>query len=117
MKTSKFLLAFVLLFAATASSMVWAHGHARVGIYVGTPFFWPGYYAAPYPYYGYGPYYNTTTVITQPAPVYIEQAPAPGPAPAPRGSSNSWYYCSNPDGYYPYIKECPAGWQRVAPQP
>jgi hypothetical protein len=114
MKMVKVILAFMFLFASTAGNMAWAHGgHAHVGVYFGGPVFWPWYYSAPY----YGPAYNTTTVITQPAPVYIEQTPGPAPALAPSSSSNSWYYCNNPDGYYPYVKECPAGWQRVAPQP
>jgi hypothetical protein len=121
MKTNKLVLAFVFLLASAAGNMAWAHGHAHVGIYFGGPVFWPGYYSAPYygPYYSpyYGPSYNTTTIITEPAPVYIEQAPRPAPAPAPSSSSNSWYYCNNPDGYYPYVKDCPSGWQRVAPQP
>ena len=111
MKTLKFTLAFIFLLASTAGNMAWAHGHAHVGVYFGGPVFWPWYYPGPY----YGPSYNTTTIITQPAPVYIEQAPGPAPAPVP--SSNAWYYCNNPDGYYPYVKECPTGWQRVAPQP
>lgn len=108
MKTVKFILAFAFLLASTAGNAAWAYGHAHVGVYFGGPIFWPGYYPAPY----YGPYYNSTTVIAQP-PVYIEQAPGP----APTSSSNSWYYCNNPDGYYPYVKECPSGWQRVAPHP
>jgi hypothetical protein len=24
-----------------------------------------------------------------------------------------WYYCPNPEGYYPYVKSCPNGWMRV----
>jgi hypothetical protein len=24
-----------------------------------------------------------------------------------------WYYCPNPQGYYPYIKNCPNGWMKV----
>jgi hypothetical protein len=24
-----------------------------------------------------------------------------------------WYYCPNPEGYYPYVKSCPIGWMRV----
>jgi hypothetical protein len=27
----------------------------------------------------------------------------------------TWYYCSNPQGYYPYIKNCPGGWLTVVP--
>jgi hypothetical protein len=28
-----------------------------------------------------------------------------------------WYFCKSAKGYYPYIKECPEGWQKVLPQP
>jgi hypothetical protein len=28
-----------------------------------------------------------------------------------------WYYCRKPEGYYPYIKACPGGWQTVPAQP
>jgi hypothetical protein len=28
-------------------------------------------------------------------------------------SSQIWYYCSDPVGYYPYITQCYAGWQAV----
>jgi len=29
----------------------------------------------------------------------------------------AWYYCPESKAYYPYVKECPGGWQQVAPQP
>jgi hypothetical protein len=71
-----------------------------------------GFYGWPYsyPYYSYPP-----TVITVPVtpPVYIQQSP-PATQQYPSGY---WYYCNNPDGYYPYIKECPNGWQQVEPRP
>jgi hypothetical protein len=28
-----------------------------------------------------------------------------------------WYYCQNPQGYYPYVKSCPGGWTQVEPKP
>jgi hypothetical protein len=28
-----------------------------------------------------------------------------------------WYYCQNPQGYYPYVKQCPNGWMKVVPSP
>jgi hypothetical protein len=28
-------------------------------------------------------------------------------------SSQTWYYCSNPAGYYPYVAQCNTGWQPV----
>lgn len=72
------------------------------------------YYSPPYPYYAYPP----VAVVPQPPSVYIEhgssqqayQQPAPQPG-------YYWYHCNNPDGYYPYVKECPSGWQKVSPQP
>jgi|SRR5215472_15957583 len=27
--------------------------------------------------------------------------------------SQTWYYCSDPAGYYPYVAECNTGWQAV----
>ena len=35
----------------------------------------------------------------------------------PQPQTNYWYYCQDPEGYYPDINECPDGWQQVAPQP
>jgi hypothetical protein len=70
-----------------------------------------GYYGGYYsPYYGY-----PSTVITVPVtpPVYIQQTP---PA-AQQNPSGYWYYCNSPQGYYPYIKQCPSGWQQVEPTP
>lgn len=118
------------------------HFHGNVGVYVGPGFgpgwgpgwgpgFGPGwgpryprpYYYDPY-YYGYAP----PPVIIAPAPqppVYIEQTPsvdnpqlqAPPPQSAAPAQDNYWYHCAKPEGYYPYVKECAQGWQRVAPQP
>jgi hypothetical protein len=28
-------------------------------------------------------------------------------------SSQTWYYCSDPAGYYPYVTQCNTGWQPV----
>jgi hypothetical protein len=28
-----------------------------------------------------------------------------------------WAYCQNPEGYYPYVQECPGGWLAVVPTP
>ena len=67
-----------------------------------------GYYGSPY--YAYPP--AVVTVPTAP-PVYIQQTP---PA-AQQNPSGFWYYCNNPQGYYPYVKQCPGGWQQVAPTP
>jgi hypothetical protein len=29
-------------------------------------------------------------------------------------ASQTWYYCSDPAGYYPYVTQCNNGWQAVA---
>jgi hypothetical protein len=91
------------------------HGVHHRGYYGGTRVFiggwWgPSYtypYPCPYPY----PYYATPPVVIQQQPQeYIQQGAAPP-------QQNYWYYCQNPQGYYPYIKECPTGWLQVVPQP
>ena len=114
MKSTKIisvLLALGLLFMADGA---WAH-RARVGVYFGpSVMFGPAWYPSPY-YYPPAP-----VIITQPAPppVYIEQAPAVEAAPAaPAPQPSYWYYCKHSKGYYPYVKECPEGWQKVLPQP
>jgi hypothetical protein len=67
-------------------------------------------------YYGGGYYgYPSTTIVTVPVtpPVYIQQA-----APViQQNPSGYWYYCNSPQGYYPYIQQCPNGWQQVEPTP
>ena len=121
MKLTKMTFTLVLILAGIlASGPVLARGHGRVhfGVFVGGPVFWPGYYYPP-PYY-YPPYYPAyyPPVITVPAspPTYIEQGGAQT-APAPSSQTNWWYYCADAKAYYPYVKDCPAGWQRVSPQP
>ena len=82
----------------------------RVGVYLGAPFydpFWPMFPYYSYPYY-YPPY-------PYPAPGYpeIAQTPtAPETAPAP-----AWYYCDDPQGYYPYVRSCNHAWQPVPAEP
>lgn len=54
---------------------------------------------------------NIPPVWIAPAPTYIERSSPVEPA-APVW----WYWCADARTYYPYVKECPGGWQRVAPQ-
>jgi hypothetical protein len=35
----------------------------------------------------------------------------------PSPPANWWYYCRSSGAYYPYVKYCPSGWERVMPQP
>ena len=117
MKTMKKILPLLLLAAGAAfAAPALADGHVRFGISIGVPLWGPGYYAPGYyePYYyppAYPYYYPPATVVVPTQPQrYIEQAP--------QASADSfWYYCADSKAYYPYVKDCPAGWQRVSPTP
>ncbi len=68
-------------------------------------------------HHGFGGHYGfrgppIVAVPSSPA-VYIEQ----GSGQTAAQQAFFWYYCSSPEGYYPYVKDCPQRWQRVAPQP
>jgi hypothetical protein len=109
-KQAAFILGAVMMgMLASAPALAWHHGgaHVRFGVVIGGPFYPWGYYP-PYPYYPYPP-----AVVTVPVtpPTYIEKGDAQAQP------SGTWYYCAASRTYYPYVKECPAGWQRVAPQP
>ena len=76
------------------------------------------------PAYGYAPGYGYAAnygypVAAVPAapPVYIQQQEVAQVPPQARAAANYWHYCRNPEGYYPYVKNCPDGWMQVAPQP
>jgi hypothetical protein len=95
-----------ILLGAAASAPVFAWGHTRFsfGVVVGAPFY-PWYYP---PYYYYPP-----AVVAVPAKptTYVEREGSHAAAP-----QQYWYYCEASKTYYPYVKECPAGWLRVVPQ-
>ncbi len=101
-----------LLFAAMGSALALANGHVRWGVSIGVPLFPPAYYY-PAPAYYYPPYYPPVAAPAAPT-AYVEQSAPPQAAP---DQSSWWYYCADSRAYYPYVKECPGGWQRVAPQP
>src|SRR5689334_23682424 len=100
------------------------HGGARVGVFVGSPFYpyyYPRYYYPPYAYYPPYTYYPPAVAVPAPAPasppVYIEQsAPASGSAAPSQSGPAYWYYCQDARAYYPYVQKCPSQWQQVVPQ-
>jgi hypothetical protein len=66
-----------------------------------------------YPYYSYYPYYP----YYYPAPAAaVEEEPQVYSQPEEQ-ESDYWYYCQDPQGYYPYVQSCPGGWMKVVPQP
>lgn len=87
------------------------HRHPGFSFYFGVPLYSRPYFS--YPYYPYYPYYPPVVTVPTEPPVYIERDP-PQSQQLPSGY---WYYCSNPEGYYPYVKECPSGWRQVDPIP
>jgi hypothetical protein len=106
---------------AVASAPASAHGHygrgygPSVRFYIGPPLWGPYYWGPPpiavAPPYGYYP-----PVVVAPAapPVYVERDPESAPSAEP--PAQWWYWCTNPQGYYPNVKECSVPWQRVTPQ-
>jgi hypothetical protein len=112
MKSHKILSMMLFMFCClyTGNNAAWARGH--VGFYFGGPWY-PFYgYGFPYPYaYPYGYPYAPPAVVTVPAApqTYVQQSAPP--------QTNYWHYCNNPEGYYPYVKACPGGWQLVEPTP
>lgn len=122
MNLKKILLAALVLVLSGLGN-VWAGG--RLDVYVG-PVWGPRYYPShrhyyPPPYYFPPPVYYPPQVIVVPPPepqVYIEQAELPAePVTQAAPAQQYWYYCNSAKAYYPYVKECPGGWQKVLPVP
>lgn len=82
------------------------HGpHVGIGLWLG-PGWWGPYY---YPYYY--PYYQDQPIVIEQPELYVQPAPQTEQQPV------YWYYCKDPQGYYPYVKQCPGGWMKVVPTP
>ncbi len=65
----------------------------------------------PYPIYPYpNPYVPGTVTV-------INTQPAPPAAPAEAPAAQYWYHCTTPEGYYPYVSDCPGGWTKVPATP
>ena len=120
MKNLKLLCGLVLLVGLSTSGIALAdrghggHGRIGLGLYFGIPYSYP-FYPSPY-YYPYS-YYPPVIVTPAQPPVYIEQQQNTQQAAPETSDDYYWYHCDKPEGYYPYIKQCPNGWQRVSPTP
>jgi hypothetical protein len=97
------------------------HHHQHIHSYGG----WPAWGFGPafgFGAFGYMPPYYPPAYYGNPAvggrfvppAVYIERKDLPPPATQSQG--NFWHYCRSAEGYYPQVKECPDGWEQVAPQ-
>ncbi|MDR3515940.1 MAG: hypothetical protein P4M00_08995 [Azospirillaceae bacterium] len=60
------------------------------------------WYFYPVPVYPYPTYVPPAIVVQQPPPV-----------PAGLPPMQSWYFCNNPQGYYPYVASCNGPWTAV----
>jgi hypothetical protein len=115
------ILVFIVLLTLLMTVAWVSHaGHTRVviggSVWLGPPPYWgpaPGAWCGPRYYYGGPVYYAPPPVIIHRPPVYVQ----PQHVYVQRGQeeSNYWYYCDNPQGFYPYIKSCPGGWMKVVP--
>src|SRR5262245_14635856 len=92
------------------AALAHGRGHFRFGVYVGGSYWGPYWGPADYypPAYYYPPPYYYPPAPAQPT-EYIERID-----PSERGW---WYYCEQSRNYYPHVKDCEAGWRRVAPVP
>jgi hypothetical protein len=107
---TKWLVALLALAGALTSGAALAHSSWYFGFYG-----WPGYGYYSTPWYNYPPYpysYPYSYYYNPPAPShYIERSDPTPPA------ETWWNYCPESRTYYPYVKECPGGWQQVSPVP
>jgi hypothetical protein len=84
-------------------------GFGIVGIYA--PYWWV--YGYPYSYYGYYDNYPDNGYYGyDPSCSYYGTCPNHGYGAHPSGRQ-TWYYCSDPAGYYPHVTECKIGWLPV----
>ena len=97
----------LVVVAVPIGDLAWAHGgrgggrhRPHWGLFIGAPLL-----LYPWWYRSYPP------VVVAPAepPIYVERGDVA------RGGGY-WYHCDAPEGYYPYVKECPGGWQRETPR-
>ncbi|MDR2000724.1 MAG: hypothetical protein LBP94_04230 [Zoogloeaceae bacterium] len=104
---AKFVVVALALMVGCAGAWARGHGHghggARLGVYVGG--FWG-------PWWGPSAYYYNPPVVVQ-QPIQIEAPAAIQAAP----TETYWYFCRSANAYYPYVKNCPGGWERVSPTP
>ncbi len=100
----------LILSSALPSQAEWHGGHGgfsfRGSIWVGPGWWGPWGYPYSYPYYPY--YAESPVVIEKQASVYVQPN-------RQQEESDYWYFCTKPQGYYPYIKRCPGGWLKVVP--
>jgi hypothetical protein len=87
------------------------------GVTIAAP--WWGWSSWDVPFYSVAvPVASTNPVWWGQDPVFVQQ-PSAAPAYAPAAPVNpppvTWFYCTQPAGYYPYVQNCSKPWMRVVP--
>ncbi|AHI67833.1 hypothetical protein NX868_24320 [Burkholderia thailandensis] len=95
---------------APHDNLRWRGGHWSHGWHGGRYAWWwivgGVWYIYPEPIYPYPTYVP---------PAVVEQAPPPVPRGLP--PARAWYYCADPQGYFPYVASCNVPWQAIPIQP
>ena len=81
------------------------HGWKSVGVSIGIGPYWGPYWGS----YGYPYAYSYGYPYTYPPQIYVQ--PSPRSSIQPPSSPPVWYYCEDPQGYYPHVQQCPGGWR------
>jgi len=97
------------VFISTHYKTGYGHGRRYPGRWQyhdrGPRFYWGGSFVVR-PWYPYGYYAPPPVIIQQQPPVYVQPE---------QQEDNYWYYCRDPEGYYPYVRNCADGWMKVVP--
>ena len=99
----------------------WGWPYFGLGVAAGAILSYP-YYSYPYyPYYSYpyydpyvyAPAYSPRVIYRQRGDAYTDEEGYSEPATTRSSSGGTWYYCRQSNAYYPYVKRCSGGWEKV----
>lgn len=93
---------------ALSSPALAGHGHRHGGHFRGS--IWIGPYWNPYWYAPPPVVVREPIIVQQPSSEYeyVQRDSRPD-------DQTFWYYCSDANAYYPYVKKCPSRWMKVVP--
>ena len=84
----------------------WGWGYYGLGLATGALLSYPYYYPPYYPYYPYYPYAYAPAYSPSPRVIVREREPA-------YADEGVYYYCRKSNAYYPYVRRCAGGWEKV----
>jgi hypothetical protein len=94
------------------------------GVATGALLSYPYYYQPYYPYYPYDPYAyapaygpSTRMIVREREPAYADERAYSEPARTRSSAGDTWYYCKKSNAYYPYVRRCAGGWEKVPAVP